>query len=104
MRILRVRRGFTTNSSASSEWLPPDGETPETNPPLGPESGPARPFTPTTKIAYPMQHQALLSNLTRGGGLVAVVACAFVADRLWRAFRKRRSPAVLEHEDHDEFD
>ncbi len=23
MRILRVKRGFTTNSSASSEWVPP---------------------------------------------------------------------------------
>ena len=23
MKILRVRRGFTTNSSASSEWVPP---------------------------------------------------------------------------------
>lgn len=23
MKILRIRRGFTTNSSASSEWVPP---------------------------------------------------------------------------------
>ncbi len=34
MRILKIRRGFTTNSSSANEWVPPPGWKDPTKPTL----------------------------------------------------------------------
>lgn len=93
MKILRVRRGFTTNSSASSEWLPPEDEAAVSE---GGVPGPVLPvpinigFTPYSKVLLPLQPATPWANLSKGGGLVALVACVFIADRVWRRVRSRR--------------
>jgi hypothetical protein len=121
MKILKVRRGFTTNSSASSEWVPPEDMNAQANTGPGnngPENsggnsvssnGRSSPtFTPYSKVWLPMKPQASAewSNAAKGGGLVAIVACAFIADRIWRVVR-RRKPAqrsTSPNEDQDELE
>lgn len=69
MKILRVRRGFTTNSSASSEWIPSQPSTP------GGES--LRTTLSRSDEAYKV------------GGLIAVVALAFIVQKLLALFWRR---------------
>lgn len=95
MKILKIRRGFTTNSSASSEWIPsPNGSPSGTPSNTLPNSAPGTTFTPVTKIVLPMNAQpggsSTISNLTKGGGLIALVAVIFLADRTVRTLLRRR--------------
>lgn len=95
MKILRVRRGFTTNSSASSEWLPP------TSTSTASSSNPSTVVTTTTSVnntprstpwdATGQEQAAREANLLRLGGLIAFVAVAFVVERAMRLFIKKRN-------------
>lgn len=81
MKILRVRRGFTTNSSSASEWVPPPP--PASMPPIG-----------QTVSGIPVQEPApppTASNAQKVGGLAALVALAFAAERIYRKFRRKPS-------------
>jgi hypothetical protein len=78
MKILRVRRGFTTNSSASSEWIPQKGD-----------EGLAGSATTSPSETPPGGHRDTTADGLRLGGLVAVVAMAFASRRLLRRFTKR---------------
>jgi hypothetical protein len=100
MKILRVRRGFTTNSSASSEWIPPPGAAPGAAP--GATSGsPTLPsgaanFTPQAKVVLPMSSgqtspATSWSDSMKVGGLVGIVALAFVIEKVIRKFRARKT-------------
>jgi hypothetical protein len=72
MKILRVRRGFTTNSSASSEWIPSQ--------PLTPGGVSLRTQLSRTDDAYKV------------GGLIALVATAFALQRAARLVWRRIKP------------
>lgn len=104
MKILRVRRGFTTNSSSYTEWLPPpNGSTPAAAPP-GP-NGPAQaqtgpvpvtPPTPAVTVAPPAQQAVPATNANLAGntsmvlGLLAALAAVFLGERLVRRLRRSR--------------
>lgn len=107
MKIRRVRRGYTTNSSAYTEWLPP--------PQNGPAPGPggqaaqgggatqgARPGTPpppaagtTTTVPAPTVPSAApppspaTGNSLVLAGLALALAGVFVTERIVRRLRRR---------------
>ena len=83
MKVLSVRRGFTTNSSASSEWLPPQpGATPsETSSATHPESVPVLPIPAPPKSPW--------LDGARLGGLIGMIALVFSIDRIFRSRRKK---------------
>jgi hypothetical protein len=75
LKILRIRRGFTTNSSASSEWIPTQS------------AGPGGAETPVS----------FRENALKVGGLfglvVFLIAIRQVGKRLWR--RRKENPDGL---------
>jgi hypothetical protein len=109
MKILRVRRGFTTNSSAYTEWLPPPGGAsanggqgaagttasagadPAMSPPAGATPGivvPA-PTTSPAQVFQPPSHAG--GNAMAIVGIAGALATVFVAERVIRqALRRRR--------------
>lgn len=102
MKILRVRRGFTTNSSAAAEWT---GQSPDAT-----AAGGASAATPTAQALTPTTAGADASGLTAGTqaahtpasaqpspgvgnsvillGAVGLLAGAFLVERLIRALVK----------------
>lgn len=105
MKILRVRRGYTTNSSAYTEWLPPPagGGAQSSGAPAGGAavggSGPAGTSAPAASgtqapspmpLAQPQSPSQLGGNSLLVGGLVAAVVAAFVGERLLRRLRPGR--------------
>ena len=109
MKILRVRRGFTTNSSSYTEWLPPPsgGSGQSTTPPAATASGtaPAQPPTAPPPVAAhaplhgataapPAQQGAspvgphLAGNTATVLGILAALAAAFLGERLFRRLRR----------------
>lgn len=109
MKILRVRRGYTTNSSAASEFIPPS-DAPAGTSSGNQTAGTAAPATagPTT-VAMPAGPAATVtvapaapvtaapvasgwSNSAMLGGLAGLVVLAFVAERVlrWGIDRIRR--------------
>lgn len=103
MKILRIRRGYTTNSSAYTEWLPPppgstQGQQPAAAPPGTTAAPPAAANLQGITVAPPAQPVAaapaqgpLGGNLMMVTGIVAVVAGAFIAERVIRRMRSGRS-------------
>jgi hypothetical protein len=90
MKILRVRRGFTTNSSASSEWIPG-----QSTPPPGIEgggpSGASQPSSSTTAGSGGTRPSVGSSaDTAKVGGLIALVALAFTVQRVARSVWKRK--------------
>ena len=85
MRILRIRRGFTTNSSASSEWLP---GAPTPDPGQGLAGSGTGPTVSTTSGSYPRTQANASGDAIKVGGLIAIVALVFTAHRLGRAIFK----------------
>ncbi len=81
MRVRKIRRGFTTNSSASSEWVPPPGAT---------ESATTRPpeIPTTTTMGFKV------------GVLSGVVVLALLVERFFDY--KRRKSLAKKTEDHRE--
>jgi hypothetical protein len=94
MKILRIRRGFTTNSSASSEWIPGQTPSPISKPTNDIPMGTTRVVKPMS--ASDMQGGSHWTDSARLGGLVGVVALAFIAERVTRLIRKKKnkSPEV----------
>jgi hypothetical protein len=113
MRILRIRRGFTTNSSGANEYLPDggskyDGSTPRTdggtlpNPTVsvGPRSSAPQAVLSTIEpwgSTAPASEPA--SNSTTVGVVFLVVVGAFVAGPVVRMIlrRRRKNPAPPDH-------
>jgi hypothetical protein len=89
VRILRIRRGFVTNSSAANEYLSPSASQPGTVSPTG------KPFSITAGIsasAPPATATASSSNALGIGLAFAAVVLLFVVDRVGRlALARRRS-------------
>ena len=97
MKILRIRRGFTTNSSASSEWVPPQW-TPGSKVPPAPGSAPSvsgaspsgTPPTSVTPVATepmpaPVQPVSNLpTNAWAVGGVLGLVALVVAIERTMR--------------------
>ncbi|OGQ89592.1 MAG: hypothetical protein A2289_20405 [Deltaproteobacteria bacterium RIFOXYA12_FULL_58_15] len=105
MRILRVRRGYTTNSSGANEWVPPAnlGKGSTTLPEhtdRGVEASPAEVKQVTIIAAQPRPQQdepsaagasRAVGNIGIVGVLVGVVFFLFAATRfLRRMWAKRR--------------
>lgn len=103
MKILRIRRGYTTNSSAYTEWLPPpgggsaQGSGATGTAPGG--SGPAASSAPAVSGTQAPSAMAgaqtqppsqLGGNSLLVGGLLAAVVAAFVGERLLRRLRPGR--------------
>jgi hypothetical protein len=86
VKILRKHSGFTTNSSGSSEWVPP-----ETDPALEQESGTLQQGIPDFISNLPAWSKPLI-----GIGLVAfIVAGFFFLERLvrliWKKIKRAKS-------------
>jgi hypothetical protein len=99
MKILRIRRGFTTNSSASTEWVPPPNA-------AGPNplSGQASQTTPSSQGAgHAAGNGQLATNGLTIGGIVLAIVSIFLAERVIRlVVRKRKRSATDEQGDADE--
>ncbi len=85
MRILRVRRGFTTNSSASSEWIPPEANPPR--PSLNESLHVTKVVLPVG--ATPPPQAVNWGDAAKVGGLISIVAAFFVAERAARSIVRR---------------
>ena len=120
MKILRVRRGFTTNSSASSEWVAPrweqqllgpkvqSGTSPSGTSPSGSSSGTSQTASPsastatqaaagqgaTSTLAAAPAAQSGSGGLAGNGAILGLLALgivlAFAAERLFRGLMRRR--------------
>lgn len=105
MKILRIRRGYTTNSSGGNEWVPPANLNANGNGPNGAATPPvAQPAAKQVTVlatqpqqraetAAPAQTKATRSDKTASnlgimGGLFALVLLLFiltgVVKRIWR--------------------
>ena len=83
MKILRIRRGFTTNFSASTEWIPPPpGSTVPGSTLQGSTGQSPTPGTPA--------NNQLANNGLIVGGLLAAVVSAVVIERFVRNIRRTR--------------
>ncbi|MCB1724633.1 MAG: hypothetical protein H6959_07460 [Chromatiaceae bacterium] len=110
MKILRIRRGFTTNSSAYTEWLPPTSQQgnagaqappgQSTTPPAA-QGAVAPGTTPTvpaatagasspTAGATPPGHAA--GNTLTVVGVIGALLAVFVTERVIRRLRRNRRP------------
>ena len=88
MKILRVRRGFTTNSSASSEWIPAQPGK------VGIEGAPSA-TTPLNALtsSTPSSTQPSANSgadAAKMGGLIALVAIAFTVQKVVRSLLHRK--------------
>lgn len=93
MKILRVRRGFTTNSSSYTEWLPPpsgQGQGNSATPP--PAGGSPVPAVQGGSGAAPAQQSGshLAGNTVTVLGILAALAAVFFGERLMRRLRRKR--------------
>jgi hypothetical protein len=102
MRILRRHLGFTTNSSASSEWTggPVGQTTPPGSKPLAAPDPAAPPATaPTQTAAYggaaeaPGRPSPLWDNVLVLGGILLAILGIFAIERLVRRRLRRRKAA-----------
>lgn len=96
MRILRIRRGFTTNSSSAAEFLPDGGRIPDASTTPRPSatprsSGPASVMSTVAPWGNESAASEPMSNTTTLGMVFAAVAGAFVAGSVVRMVLKRRS-------------
>jgi hypothetical protein len=98
MKILRVRRGYTTNSSAYTEWLPPPPQggnagqtvTPPAQTPSPRAAGPAATVPGQTGQGVAAQAPShLAGNSLLVAGLLAALVGVFVAERILRRLRRR---------------
>lgn len=99
MKILRVRRGFTTNSSGSAEWIPPDSEQIEPPGSSGTNDGAATQQTApgglTVTNGAPSRQTApnskYASNGAIIGGIFGLLISLFFLEKwfrkLWKKFR-----------------
>ena len=109
MKILRIRRGFTTNSSASSEWVPPPwqqnalgfrqgpnapGTSPSGSPLPGSTATASGPLGKSGPAAGDVGFGNLGANSVTLGLVLAGIAAAFATERLVRRLlrRNRREP------------
>lgn len=105
MKILRIRRGYTTNSSAYTEWLPPPaGGSAQSNgaPATGTASGGSGPGGASAPVVSGTQAPSAMGstqtqppsqlggNSLLVGGLLAAVVAVFVGERLVRRLRLGR--------------
>jgi hypothetical protein len=103
MRILRVRRGYTTNSSSANEYLPGKGSGSgrrSSTPPPSKTPPPATPPSSTGDDLHPWEGLSQPPPSTAGGcgwggpeifSLLGIsVLFLFVLDRLVRVFLKKR--------------
>jgi hypothetical protein len=106
MEILRVRRGYTTNSSSYTEWLPPPLEKegnssgPKGNKsPVSPsnttDAATQSPGTPVSTAPVSVSNPAY-TNALAVGGFVAIVVGVYLAEKI---FRKKRNKERGEEED-----
>jgi hypothetical protein len=99
MKILRIRRGFTTNSSSAAEFLPDGGRIPDasTTPPPTATPRSSGPTTIMSSVA-PWGNEAAPSdppsNTTTLGMVFAAVAGAFVAGSVVRMVLRRRNRKI----------
>ena len=89
MRIVRVRRGFTTNSSAYTEWLPP--------PPAGGAAQGTTTAQPAPQAPAPASPAA--GNTVAVAGIVGALVAVFVAERVYRRLRRDRRAPPREDDD-----
>lgn len=98
MKILRKRRGFTTNSSSTADWVQPDWIKPVAPPSDYPYSSTnsttntaAAPVTNVVISApRPEPHSKILSgNLVTIGGIVCTITGIFIIERLVRRFMRK---------------
>lgn len=87
MKIIRKRRGFTTNSSSAADWVVPVPTAADfaTNAYLS-----ATTSNQVTTTAAPAQNQVLKNNVGSIAGVLCAVAGLFVVERLVRGFMKRK--------------
>ena len=110
MKIIRVRRGYTTNSSAYTEWLPPPqnggagqaaqggsgaataGSAPpaQVARPPAPSPGAATAVPPPGAPAATAPSSPAAGNSLVFAGLAAALAGVFVTERVIRRLRRRR--------------
>jgi hypothetical protein len=96
MKILRVRRGYTTNSSSTNEWFPNASSTSAPSPGSSPPPvGKTITIMPTTVVPAKTAPTArdTSSNYLKVGGLIGIVALIFLIERLVRFFLKKKSKA-----------
>jgi hypothetical protein len=92
MKILRVRRGFTTNSSGANEWLPDGGSRPRPPIPAASADAPQQPVLTTVQPwdGNPPSACAPTTNASAVGLVSLVVAGAFLVVPVARLIRKRK--------------
>lgn len=96
MKILRIRRGFTTNSSASTEWVPP----PNT---AGPNPISSQTTPGSQGAGNAATNSQLASNGLTIGGIALAIVSIFLAERLIRHIvRKRKRSAADKQGNADE--
>jgi hypothetical protein len=86
MKILRIRRGFTTNSSGANEYIPSDA-----GPDAGEAAGESGQLASTSE---PGSTSAPMGNAFVIGLMTAGVVMLFVAERVVQYFwgKRRKSP------------
>jgi hypothetical protein len=82
VRILRIRRGFTTNSSGANEWLTPPKKAAGKN--VSPSGTPL-----STESQTPASESRTTKNVTIMGSLVAGVVFVFFLGKLGVKLFKR---------------
>lgn len=81
MRILRVRRGFTTNSSGANEYIPSDAGTRDAGPGIETTTGQVESSARTGEAAAPMGNAVVIGLMT--AGVVMLFVVERVAHYLW---------------------
>ena len=101
MKILRIRRGFTTNSSGANEFLPDGGVRPRVISDAGPV--PAPPAPPVLTTVQPWGDAPSVSqppsNATTLGVVSAVVAGAFLVIPAIRLIQRKKKKETSQDDD-----
>ena len=89
MRILRIKRGYTTNSSSANDWVPPNSNQPPNVEPPGTLTGMK---IGETRVLMQEQNHALgnPSNLYLAGSFIITVSGLFVLLKVWKYIQKKR--------------
>ena len=102
MKILRIRRGFTTNSSGANEFLPDGGVRPR----VISDAGPTVPAPPAPAVLTTVQPwgdapsvSAPSSNATTVGVVSVVVAGAFLVIPAIRLLQRKKKKEKEPHDD-----
>lgn len=89
MKITRVRRGFTTNSSGANDWFSPPA--PKNQPGGNPGNSEMKVGESRTVLPNGSESYAATSNLPFVSGMVLAVSGLFLVRKIFRIWKQKRA-------------